>query len=502
MKFYMKIRNFLVSISIIGLLAYSLWIIFFNYNPELEKAISSFGMIILEFLVAFFGFTFYYQKHLDIRLRRGWLFLSLAALSYVIAQSLWYYFETILRVNPFPSTADYFYLLFYPLTLIGVLLLPYKPLKRSEFLIYFFDISIVMIAVIMVFWHFILAPMQLSFYRNWKDLIAIAYPIGDLLLFTAVTVMIQRNLEKISRWVSVFILISVLFSAVPDSFFAYYELNGISYNMIFLNVFWFCSAFCMLLAIRKQMAGINVTSYQESHFSNRSQRLLRTTLPYLAAATGPSLLVGVINSSYTAGVELHGLLIGTIILVALVLGRQHIVLMDNIHLYEETHKLAITDSLTGLYNRHYFNEVLQKEIERTRRYKKDLSILLIDIDNFKTINDTFGHLKGDGVLKIIAGLLTEQIRQMDILARFGGDEFVVILPETDIAGAMVAAQKIEHDVSKHSFANTTLSVSIGAASFKPIHSAEQFLEEADRQLYKNKQAKYPDRDFSASVLFV
>ena len=224
-------------------------------------------------------------------------------------------------------------------------------------------------------------------------------------------------------------------------------------------------------------------------------------MPYAAAATGPTLLVRVIYSSMLTGLQLQGLLIGVVLLVVLVLGRQHIVLMDNIHLYEETHKLAIMDSLTNVYNRHFLNEVLKKEIERSDRYKKPFSVLLIDVDNFKTINDTYGHLKGDSVLKIIADLLSEQVRQSDILARFGGDEFVIILLETELECAKKVAQIIELYVSAHSFANDPLSVSIGAASYKPGLSAEQLLEEADKQLYKNKQIKNPLQNIPASLLY-
>ncbi len=497
----MKLRNILVVLSIISVITYSVWVIFFRYDPILENYSSSLGISLLQLLIASISLSITLQKQIDIRLRRGWFFLGLAALSNLIAECLWYYFETILGVSPFPSLADFFYLLFYPLTLIGVLFLPFKPLKRLEFLIYLFDICIVMVTVVMFFWNFILAPIHLSSAGGWKGIISIAYPIGDLLLFAAVTALIQRNTEEISRSTSIYIAASLLITAVPDSFFAYYEVNNIPYSIAYLNVFWLISALCMLLAVQKQMRMVYGNSFHLINLSVRSERLLRTTLPYFAIITGPTFLYGVVNSSYAAGLQLQGILIGTIILIALVLGRQHIVIMENMYLYEETHKLAITDSLTGLYNRHYFNEVFQKEIERARRYKNLFSILLIDVDNFKVINDNFGHLKGDVVLKIIAGSLTEQIRETDILARFGGDEFVIILPETDINGAFAAAEKIEQNVSKHIFANITLNVSIGAASFNYTLSAEQLLEEVDRQLYKDKKGKYLEKNFSASDLF-
>jgi len=407
-----------------------------------------------------------------------------------------------LGVNPFPSLADIFYLLFYPLTLVGVLFLPQKPLKRLEFFTYIFDISIIMLALFMVFWYFILAPLQLSSEEGLGGIIAVAYPIGDLLLFTGIISIIQRNLEKSTQWSTILICLSIIFTAVPDTIFAYYELNQISYTIARLNLYWIFSAWFMVFAAYKQMDKANGPITVIAKFSERYQRTIRIVLPYASAAAGPILLVGVINSSFLTGLQLQGLLVAVIFLVVLILGRQHIVLMDNFKLYEETHKLAITDSLTGVYNRHYFNEIFFQEIERAHRYNNIFSILLIDVDNFKAINDTFGHLKGDGVLKVIAQTLSEQVRQTDILARFGGDEFIIILPETDYEGASATAYKIERNVSRHPFSNIPLSISIGTASYKPNVSAEQFLEEADKQLYRNKQSKNPDKNLAANALFV
>jgi len=497
----MKIRKLLTYFIVIAIIAYTIWVVFFRFDPDLENALSSLGLIVINFLVAVIGFVIFRQKSFDNRICRGWLFLGLAAISNAIAECLWFYYDMVLGVSPFPSLADFFYLLFYPLTLTGVLLLPYKRVKRMEYYTYLFDLSIVMVTLVMIFWYFILVPTHLLSEGGLEGILAIAYPVGDLLLLSGIITLFQRNTEKISKWVLIFLSLSMLVTAIPDTIFAYYELNDIPYSMAYMNIFWLLSPVFVMIAGNKQLDTISTELNYSSKISERSQRLFRTTLPYAAAATGPTLLVRVINSSMLTGLQLQGLLIGVVLLVILVLGRQHIVLMDNIQLYEETHKLAIMDSLTNVYNRHFLNEVLKKEIERSDRYKKPFSVLLIDVDNFKAINDTYGHLKGDSVLKIIAGLLSEQVRQSDILARFGGDEFVIILLESELEGAKKVAQKIELYVAAHSFANDPLSVSIGAASYKPGLSAEQLLEEADKQLYKNKQLKNSLHIIPASLLY-
>ncbi|MBN1536144.1 MAG: GGDEF domain-containing protein [Anaerolineales bacterium] len=466
----------------------------------MENVLSTLGLIVIQLLITFASVFVFIQKKLDHRIRRGWLILGLAALSNIIAESIWYYYETILGIDPFPSIADLFYLLFYPLTLFGVLLFPFKPLKRMELFIYFFDICIVMVTMLMIFWHFFLAPIHLSSEGGLEGVVALAYPVGDLLLFAAITVLIQRNTEKLSRWSSIFIALSVFIIALPDSYFAYYELNEIQYTIAYLNILWLFSGLFMWLAILKQIDIVYEKPIESGIFTDPLQRIIRTTLPYIAAATGPVLLIMVFYSSENYSFELQGLFVGTILLIALVLGRQQIVLMDNMRLYEEMYKLAITDSLTGLYNRHYFNEIFIQEIERACRYKNIFSVLLIDIDHFKMINDTFGHLKGDAVLKIVARTLAGQMRQSDILARFGGDEFIILLLETDLEGATAVLQKIENSVNKLFYANTPLNVSIGIASYHPGLTAEQLLEEADRQLYSNKQLKLSDKNITANAL--
>lgn len=500
--YIMRIRKIPLILSTFFTVIYSIWFFLFQGNSNFADQISSIAIIIVEFSVVTIGIILINQKHLDLRIRRGWMFILSAALANTIAETIWYYDIAISGTNPFPSWADLFYLLFYPLTLIGVLLLPHKTLKRLEFFTYIFDLSIVMLTFSMIFWYFILAPMHMSSEEGLGGVIAIAYPVGDLLLLAGIVAIIQRNSEKSSHWAMILISFSIIFTAVPDAIFAYYEVNQISYSIARLNLYWVISAWFMVFAAYKQM---DITKEEISFFakfSERSQRIIRIVLPYVAAAAGPLLLVGVVNSKYLTGLQLQGLLVGVIFLVALILGRQHIVLMDNFHLYEETHKMAITDSLTGLFNRHYFNEIFLQEIERASRYDNKFSILLMDVDNFKAINDTFGHLKGDGVLKIIADVLAQLVRQTDILARFGGDEFIVLLPETDVEGANAVAKKLEGKVSLQSFSNTPLSISIGVSTYKPGFSAEQFLEEADRQLYKHKQTKNPNRNIAASAQFV
>jgi diguanylate cyclase (GGDEF)-like protein len=181
-----------------------------------------------------------------------------------------------------------------------------------------------------------------------------------------------------------------------------------------------------------------------------------------------------------------------------------VVAVENSRLYKLTRTLAITDELTGLHNYRYLQQRLDEEIERARRYHKDLSMLMIDADDFKRFNDAHGHIAGDQALADIAQVFLKATREVDVVTRYGGEEFSIILPETDAAGAFVVAEKIREAVANHLFtgadeeATEHLTVSVGLATF-PTHAQdkETLLRQADDALY---QAKNTGKDKVRSPL--
>jgi diguanylate cyclase (GGDEF)-like protein len=167
--------------------------------------------------------------------------------------------------------------------------------------------------------------------------------------------------------------------------------------------------------------------------------------------------------------------------------------LENATLYQCTLDLASTDALTGLHNRRALDARLSDEVQRTRRFGQFFSVLLIDIDKFKDINDRHGHLFGDQVLRGLGGVLHQQLRDVDFVARFGGEEFVMILPGTDGPGARHVADRVRAAVAAAAFhqADGTpvpVTVSVGVACFpENAETSEQLLERADRALYHAKQ---------------
>ena len=156
--------------------------------------------------------------------------------------------------------------------------------------------------------------------------------------------------------------------------------------------------------------------------------------------------------------------------------------------------LSTTDSLTGLFNRRALNEMLQHEIDRASRYDTDLSLIICDVDLFKNINDTYGHAAGDRALTTISGVLRQTLRKADILGRYGGDEFMIILPETSLAGAKSLAEKVRAAVEELQLElpgneRTGLTLSIGIASCCTSEdNLDTLVSLADAALYRSKEA--------------
>ncbi|UCD36699.1 MAG: GGDEF domain-containing response regulator [Fidelibacterota bacterium] len=155
--------------------------------------------------------------------------------------------------------------------------------------------------------------------------------------------------------------------------------------------------------------------------------------------------------------------------------------------------MAMYDGLTDVLSRRALLEQMEFETQRTKRYNRNLAILMIDIDRFKKVNDTYGHIVGDVVLKRIAQTLKEQTRRSDFVGRYGGEEFLVILPETSLGKAVFLAEKLREQVANLAIkANGTIlkgtSISIGAAAFDNDASVDEFINRSDKWLYKAKEA--------------
>ena len=170
--------------------------------------------------------------------------------------------------------------------------------------------------------------------------------------------------------------------------------------------------------------------------------------------------------------------------------------IENVGLHEAMQRQAVTDELTGLFNHRRFQEVITTEVERTRRFGSDMGLIMLDLDNFKRVNDTYGHMQGDLVLREVARVLRESSREIDEPARYGGEEMAVALPHTDLEGAYQFAERVRRRIEALELpildGGGTLKVtaSLGAAALgvMPGTDKDSLVAAADAALYRAKRS--------------
>ena len=157
------------------------------------------------------------------------------------------------------------------------------------------------------------------------------------------------------------------------------------------------------------------------------------------------------------------------------------------HAVEELERLSETDPLTSIYNRRKFNDILSSEVERNKRYSTGLSVIMCDSDHFKKINDQFGHDVGDNALKVFTSAISENIREVDMFARWGGEEFMILMPNTNADIARSVAEKLRQIVEETEVKKVnTFTASFGVADLNEKDTTESLLKRVDEALYKAK----------------
>jgi diguanylate cyclase (GGDEF)-like protein len=170
------------------------------------------------------------------------------------------------------------------------------------------------------------------------------------------------------------------------------------------------------------------------------------------------------------------------------------VALDNALLLKRAEALSVTDDLTHLYNSRYLNQVLRRETKRASRSGRPLSLLFIDLDGFKAVNDTYGHLFGSRALAEAAAVIRKSARETDVVARFGGDEFALVLPDTGVGGAFAVGERIRERIAAHTFLaadglNIHLTGSVGVATLPDVAaSSEELVQAADKAMYAVKES--------------
>ncbi len=234
---------------------------------------------------------------------------------------------------------------------------------------------------------------------------------------------------------------------------------------------------------------IQDTSMEKRFLHYKSEELKEKSSFLSIPLTYKGEVCGVINfgRSGTAGFTLSDVKMLTLV------ANQVALAIANARLYTKTRELSVTDELTGVHNRRHFQQMLQMEWKRAVRFERPLSLVMLDIDHFKDYNDTYLHVEGDKVLKGIGRILRTNLREVDTVARFGGEEFVLLLPDTDKHGAIAAAEKVRKLVEQERFVSDKgeptrpVTISCGVATYPDdVNQMEDLIDHADIALYKAK----------------
>ncbi len=482
-----KFANAALLGATVALVLFTLWALSPWPTADQIELVARLGLMALSLLIAGGGVYIARTPAFPTPLRRAWVYFLLGSLSAVAAAGLWVLNRLMLGENPWPWLADVFNLLVYPLFLFGILALPYAPLKREQRLVLIVDIAIVVLIGGIFLWQILVPGLLDQGLSGLSGVLTVAYPLADLLILAGFVALLQQDVPSVERRVLLAFAGGIGLTVLADTLFAVGQAFGNPVAPAILNLAWLVARWALLVTVVWQ---INQSRFEEGGPPTFSP-LLRTNLIYGGVVLVVALALLALGSLFRTDPLLAGTLLASRSLTLLVLLRQYFVLRENRRLTKALETLAVTDALTGLANRRHFDETLAHEVIRAQRYQRPFSLLLLDVNDFKRLNDQRGHQAGDLVLQSLASLIRAQLRASDFAARYGGDEFVIILPESDSAVARNVAEKLHAAIEGVLAMNNGPTVSIGRAAFQPKMTAAALLELADQDMYRVKAAQTP-----------
>jgi diguanylate cyclase (GGDEF)-like protein len=453
---------------------------------------------------------------------RKWapILLGGGALAFAVGQLIWTFYESVLQQEtPFPSWADAGFLLEYPLLTLGILLLARGQSSITSRTRVLVDGLIALIGIVTFSWYFVLGPTLLQGGESaFAKIVGTAYPAWDLVLIACVFVLFTRKQDATLRPAITVLAVGLSIVVITDSLFDYLTLHNLYSTGSIIDLGWplgqglVCVAAGMAaLAIQRASSANRAGTESASDSGSAPERPVawRWLLPYALVPGVAALAIYTAKASANTQLE-PGVYIGGTILVALLFARQVLVMHDNRGLYgrlklayrelgsknrdlgeanQRLQTLATTDPLTELPNQRAMIATIDQELERGRRYGRQCALLFIDLDHFKKVNDMHGHLVGDSVLQEVSAVLRTTHRNVDALGRWGGEEFVAVLPEVDAQSAMIVADRIREGIAAHAFqsAQCSFTCSIGVAGYPDdADSRDKLIDAADRAMYGAK----------------
>ncbi|WP_433825283.1 GGDEF domain-containing protein [Actinoplanes sp. CA-015351] len=411
-------------------------------------------------------------------LRTVMLVIAASALCGVTGDVTYYFVALVNHEEVYPSIADVFYLAAYPMLALGMLLMVRRrtPGWDGASVI---DAAIVAIGGGFLVYEFVISPMMRSSSADLVGFVSLAYPIGDLMLIVVgARLMLGAGPRGTPlRMIGVYLGL-VLFA---DTFYSYQSINQTFQAGDYLDAFWMTSGFVFAAAVLHPAAPTLVT---RSSTATPDATTARLGLLAVAAMTAPTSIL-IQEARHDAPDTIAAAIVCNLLFL--------LVLVRMTGLVRAQRNAAITDGLTGLRSRRFFEEALCTESARAARHHLPLSMLLLDIDHFKNVNDTYGHNGGDRVLVEVTHRLKEMVRAGDVVARYGGEEFAVLLPGTSPEQALEIAEQVRRGVGTAPIAVADsrlirVTVSVGVAGMPGAGTTAELVLAADRALYAAKNA--------------
>ena len=416
------------------------------------------------------------------RVRTGWALLGAACASWAVGEAIWAWYELVAgREVPFPSVADAAFLSAVPL--IGAAMLCFArgdepAVLRARALL---DGGIIAVALLYASWALVLGPVfRARVGGAFEQVISLLYPVGDVVVATAVFLVLGRR----ARVPLLRLGAALLCITAADSAFAYYVQTGEYFSGFVTDTGWF-AGFLLIAAAALWPGALHVRAARDQ---GDGERVL---LPYAPLGLALGVSIGQQLGGRPAGPFLYW---SFLVLVLLIVGRQLLTLLDNQALNRELVGMvgrlehqAFYDPLTGLANRALFRDRLEHELALRRREPRPLAVMLLDLDDFKQVNDTLGHAAGDALLVAVAGRLRDSVRGEDTVARLGGDEFAILLegrgdPDA-LAARVVASMQAPVELAG---ATVRVTASVGVAAGDGGDTMEDLLHRADLAMYRAK----------------
>jgi diguanylate cyclase (GGDEF)-like protein len=479
-----------VAAAVTVLAAYGLWQIFRWGGREHQALIGDLAFIPVNGAAALMAWRASQRAGLGSSTCRAWRLLAIALLLYLVGDLLQLVYEAVLHKGAYPNWGDAAYLAFYPVAFWGLISFPGRRRSGPERLRLLLDTGMVFTGGATLVWYVSLGPAIMAGRRfsDLLDLVDYAYPVGDLLLLFGTLAVLLRGAPQSSVLALRIFAIGVVAYIAADLTYDYITARSAYMGGDPVDMLWMLALTIMCLAAACQFR-TKPPGIPEPLPRPAAQR--PSLLPYLAIVSCYALLVVVGLRSVRFDSLTGGLLAGAVALTFLVSARQHVTVHDYGRLAIRYQELASVDGVTGVFNRRHFMEAAEAAVARAQGLGQPLVALMMDVDNFKEINDTHGHSAGDQVLTEMAQACREHVRPADIVGRYGGDEFVILIDGiTTTRAAQIAGQLARPATHVHGRDGKPLSysASIGIAESLPGWDLPALLAHADAAMYEAKRA--------------